>query len=388
MTPSFIKFKYYRVCLILKHLYSLTKRNIIRFQKLCNWLFGINKNKKNLTNNKRILVVFDVSSQPFNIGDFILIQQVSLILSKKYSTQYTDIAIVHDVISKPLSKEFSSITKENIYYHLASIIPIAQINQNLGSVFIFNSHFQFENYLSVNFENYITWPSIMQYATSDYLYYYALNKIIYKYYQTNHQIPLLKCRDFLKSWAESFYAENLNSEIPVTINLRKNLLFGTERNSDMDAWYEFFKSCIGNYDVKFIIIGSNQEIDKRMGLLKNVLIAKDFNTGIEQDLALISLSEFHMGASSGPISMAWFTGKPYLMFSWDANIENYDGLKKHDDDYYSFGFASPLQKMTKNKETPEILKKGFEDILQEISKTNVKKHTRKYFSENNITWLR
>ena len=388
MTPPSLNYKYYRVYLVLKHFYSLIKKNLIRFQKLCNWLFRINKNNKSLTNNKRILIVFDLASQPFGIGDFILLQQVSLILSKKYLTQYTDIAIVHDVISKPLSEEFSSITTENIYYHLASIIPIAQINRNIGSVFIFNSHFQFENHLSANFENYITWPSIMQYASGDYLYYSALNKVIYKYYQKNHQIPLLKCRDFLKSWAESFYGENLNSEIPVTINLRKNLLWGTERNSDMDAWYEFFKSCIGNYNVKFIIIGSNQEIDERMRLLKNVLIAKDFNTGIEQDLALISLSEFHMGASSGPISMAWFSGKPYLMFSWDANIENYDGLKKYDDDYYSFGFASPLQKMTKNKETLEILKKGFEDIWKEISKTNDKTKKYKYFSGNNITWLR
>lgn len=347
--------------------YAYFNLKISRFFRIIKWLFSIPKViGKNGNVGKRVLVIFDVSSQPFNIGDFILIQEAALVLCSRHGTEFADIAIVHESKLPPSSIEFSSITDDNVFKHLASILPVAQINQKLGSVFIFNSHRQLERHLTNNIDNCIVWPSPVQYAAKDYAYYRALNDQIYDYFEEFHEIPLFKCRDFLNTWAENFYIENLNSHIPITVNLRNNKLFGTHRNSDMDAWLAFFKSCTGKYPVKFIIVGSRQEIDDRMRDLENVIIAKDFNTGIEQDLALISTSAFHLGAPSGPISMAWFCGKPYLMFSWDADIEKYQGLIKESDDFYRFGFAGKLQKMTKMRETTELIAKEFDIIWKEL----------------------
>ena len=44
-----------------------------------------------------------------------------------------------------------------------------------------------------------------------------------------------------------------------------------------------------------------------------MIVAKDHHTVVAEDLALISTSAIHMGASSGPASMAWFNDKPYLV---------------------------------------------------------------------------
>ena len=369
--------------LIFTQYFFILKSRARSFLNIAFWI----TQKPDQQNRKRILTIYDVTNQPFSIGDFILIQETSLILCEKNKIKITDVVIVFDINSRHSEKEFSSITGENLYYNIASILPIVQINQNLGSVFIFNSNNQFENFLSLNHQNYITWPSITFYAQKKYIYYEALNNIINDYYQKNNYIPLLKCREFLISWADSFYQENLNSQIPVTINLRKNKLFGAERNSDMDIWFEFLKSCDKTYNVKFIIIGSKQEVDDRMRNLKNVLIAKDFNTGIEQDLALISSSEFHMGASSGPISMAWFSGKPYLQFSWDADISHYKGLVKLDENFFRFGFANENQKITKKRETSEFIKNEFDKIINQI-KTNRELKAKKKNNNQNLMWLR
>ena len=377
--------------LVVYRFYAFFIRKISRTFRIIKWLFSIaGASGKNSNVDKRVIVIFDLSSQPFNIGDFILIQEAALVLCRRNGIELADIAIVHETRLPASSIEFSSINEDNVFYHLASILPVAQINQNLGSVFIFNSHRQLERHLTDNIDNYIVWPSPIQYAAKDYVYYRALNDVIFEYFTEFNSIPFFKCRDFLNTWVESFFLEKLNLNIPVTVNLRNNKLFGTHRNSDMDVWYLFFKNCIGKYPVKFIIIGSLKEVDSRMRNLENVIIAKDFNTGIEQDLALISNSAFHLGAPSGPISMAWFCGKPYLMFSWDADIKKYRGLKLDSDGFYRFGFANELQKMTKKKETPELLATEFEIIWGKLKLSDLNQVPKAInsFEKSNLTWLR
>jgi hypothetical protein len=378
------KILFSKVMIFFNSVYAFIRSKSNRLFRIINWFLAI----KNRSIDKRVIVIFDLSSQPFNIGDFILIQEVALVLCNKYKTNFADIAIIHDTKLPASSKEFTSISEDNILYHLASILPVAQINQNLGSIFIFNSHKQFDIHVLTNKNNYIVWPSLIRYVTKDYLYYLALNKQILPFFKQNKTIPFFKCRDFLNTWAQNFYSNNLEFEIPVTINLRKNELFGTHRNSDMDAWLKFFENCIGKYNAKFIIIGSKGEVDVRMRNLKNVIIAKDFNTGIEQDLALVNTSAFHMGASSGPISMAWFCGKPYLMFSWDGHIDEYDDLVREPNDFYRFGFSSELQKMTKKRETPDLLDKEFKNIWLKLNLNNYSREVLKDKNNINITWLR
>lgn len=358
---------------------------------IISWLLSITgiPNKGN-NKDRRLLMIYDLSSQYFNIGDFLILQEVSLVQCNRFNLRLVDIAIVYEPKHPALAiPAFSSITEDNVLYHLASILPVAQINQNLGSLFIFNSHLQLERYITDNTETYQIWPGGLQYKRKEYLYFTALNDALYDYFKDYGNIPYLRCRQFLVEWASEFYRNNLCSCIPITVNLRNNKLFSTHRNSIMDCWLNFFKYCSGRYPVKFIIVCALHEIDERMRHLDNVIIAKDFHTGIEQDLALISTSAMHMGASSGPFSMAWFGDKPYLMFNWDADPKDYKCLIE-DDGFYRFIFSTPFQRMTKEPETTELLIKEFSASWDSIdhSKYKINDYLTSNIQKETLTWLR
>ncbi len=367
-------------------IFAFFKTRIKRLAAITAWIMSRSFFYGKGTNERRVLLVYDLSSQPFSIGDFIVAQIASIAECQKLKLRLADIAIVYEKTGS--SKEFSSITNDDVLYYLASILPVVQINQNVGSVFIFNSHDQLEKYILENVNTYHIWPNLFQYAGGDYLHIEGFNNILYNYFEEYGEIPHFQCRQFLIEWAEKFYQNNVGSCIPVTLNLRNNKLFGTNRNSKIECWLELFKFCENKYPVKFIIIGGINEVDYRMREFKNVLIAKDFHTGIEQDLALINLSAFHMGASSGPSAMAIFGVKPYLSFSWDADPKRYKGVIESNG-YYSFTWSAPLQRMSKESEKTEILIEEFKTIWKSID-------TKKYLKDDNIdlkkekiiTWLR
>jgi hypothetical protein len=338
----------------------------------------------------RVLIIYDLSSQPFSIGDLILFQEIALIQCEKYKLEFSDLAIVHDFGFDLASKEHSNINSDNVYYHLSSIISVAQINQFLGSVFIFNKKYELENFLFSNKKKYKIWPDLYSYASRDYLYYDALNVQLIKHFKNSGSIPIFKCRNYLNEWVNEFFASKMGGALPVTVNIRNNNLFSINRNSNMDVWYTFFEYCQNNYNCKFVIVCAINEIDERWRNLKNILVAKDYNTGIEQDLALINSSLFHMGAPSGPISMAWFSNKPYTMFSWDADVALYNDLKE-DNGFFNFAFASPNQRLTKKKETLEILISEFElhwNSVELSSINNFNYKDTKDQQNKSLSWLR
>lgn len=342
------------------------------------------------TNSRRFLAIYDLSSQPCSIGDFINFQQSVLVQCFNSDIEYVDVVFLNEGKDKNKSKEHASINDSNSLYYLASIIPVAQINRKLGSVLIFNSHFQLEQYIAANGKYYHIWPNAFEYSGKDYMYYSTFNDIFYNHNIRYGHLPTLICRDFLIKWAKDFYTTNIPNQVPITINLRNNHIFGQDRNSKIECWLDFFDYCDGRYNAKFIIICAFSEIDSRIRKHRNVIIAKDFYTGIEQDLALINTSAIHMGAASGPISMAWYGERPYLMFSWDADISKNRSIVV-EDGYYRFNFSYPYQRMYKQAENLDLLKKEFDAMWISIDKSQYNsgadtKTTQ--ISNASLSWLR
>lgn len=92
--------------------------------------------KREPVNERRVLVIYDTSTQPFSVGDLPICQEASLILCEKHGVSLVDPAIVYDP-SDPASSDpvFSaSVNEENLFFHLASLLPIAQVNPRLASV--------------------------------------------------------------------------------------------------------------------------------------------------------------------------------------------------------------------------------------------------------------
>jgi hypothetical protein len=320
----------------------------------------------------RILAVYDTSSQPFSVGDLLIFQEASLVLCMKHQVEVVDFAIVYDP-KNPASSDpvfAATITQDNVLYHLASLLPIAQVNQNLGSVFVFNSHEHLQRYINDNADRYHVWPSGWKTATREYLSPAVFNDLLYSHFKEHGSIPHLSCRLFLKAWAEEFYREHVRPQVPVTVNLRNNKGWHQHRNSQLDSWIAFFQHCETRYPVKFVVICARSEIDDRLRKCPNVMIAKDHQTGVEQDMALIHTSAMHMGAGSGPASMAWFNSKPYLMVNTTYKegefFEQPGMIRQEESDIQRFWFAGPLQRVANGTESAELLIREFTQMWKAV----------------------
>jgi hypothetical protein len=305
-----------------------------------------------------LLVIYNLSSQPFSIGDILVIQEASLVLREKYQLDLVDFVLVYDPKQPALrNPSFAAINEKNALFHLASVLPVAQVNQHLGSLFVFNSHLHLHRFIADNSDlYYYVWPSAWQFAQQDYLYYEVLNDLLYNYYKEHGTIPHLSCGQYLIDWALAFYQEQVYPQVPVTVQVRNNKAFGVHRNLNIECWLEFFQHCEERYPVKFVVICAVAEIDDRMRQCPNVVIAKDYHTSIEQDLALIHGAAIHMGASSGPGSMAVFNSKPYLIVNTDAVPHlHHPNLIIQEGEFLQYCFATPLQRFTVGPETSQLL---------------------------------
>lgn len=342
------------------------------------------------SNERRLLMIYDLSSQPFSIGDILVIQEASLVLREKWRLKEVDFALVYDPRS-PTSGDpaFAGITEENVTYHLASVFPAAQVNQHLGSLFVFNSHRQLQLFISNSAELYRVWPTALDYVGRQYLYYSVINDLLYEYYQEHGRIPHLACREFLVKWAHDFYDEHVSASVPVTVQIRNNKSIGTRRNLRLECWLEFFRHSEERYPVKFIVVCARNEVDERLRQCPNVIIAKDHLTSLEQDLAFIHTAAIHMGASSGPGTMAIFGAKPYLLVNTDLIPGLYRDLIQ-EDNFVRFYFADPLQRLTLGAETTELLIEEFARMWTavDLDSWGSTAKCERNLERESLTWLR
>lgn len=337
----------------------------------------------------RVLIIFDLASQPYSVGDILTFQEAGLVLLEKNGCAAVDFALVYDpahpVVSDPA---LSNITKDNYLFHLASILPVAQVNPHLGSLFLFNSHAHLERFVADNMDRYVVWPSAGTYFSREYLIYRIFHEIFAEYYQINKRLPALNSRPNMLSWAFDFMRKHVFPSLPVTVQLRRNSI-NPGRNSNYDVWLEFFAACKERYPVKFIIIGAESEMDERFKQCSNMLMAKDFRTGVEQDLALINSAAIHMGAASGPGSMALFSSKPFLLLNSLSEPLLTMGFIQNGN-FARASFSSPVQQIAVVPETVDMLTEEFKKMWAALDKGYWDKLIKQPSNDSSdiYTWLR
>jgi len=232
------------------------------------------------------------------------------------------------------------------------------VNPHLGSFFLFDSYEDLERFVEQNIDRYTIWPSADGYLEKKFTYAGNFDEV-QNFYGKYGFIPHLSCRPFTLNWAYAFFKENVLPDVAVVVHLRNNPEQDTQRNSKIEAWLEFFGFCNEKFGVKFVIIGTKKEIDPRLRSCPNVIIAKDFNTTVEQDMALIQTSAIYMGVASGPGEMAVFSDKPYLIMNFQLGSETItkDG---------SAVFANRLQKFVWEPETAQTLIREFSGLFYSI----------------------
>lgn len=338
-------------------------RKARRGLRLMLWAFGPGGPTRDDT---RLLLVYDFSSQPFSLGDMLVMQEAALIVREERRLGKVDVALVFDP-ENPVVRDpaFAAVTGEDFLFHLSSILPAAQVNPHLGSLLLFDSHDALESYIADNQRRYVVWPEAMEYASREYLFYHCFNQMFFDHFAKNGSLPVMHSRPAAKKWAREFILKHAPGKIAATIQLRRNPA-NPARNSRHEAWLEFFRHCENRYPVCFIIICAPHEIDPRLRGLPNVVVAKDHHTALEQDLALIEAAAFHMGASSGPSTICQFNDKPYSIFGWLINPAVFRGIKT-EGHRHRFYFSTEYQNWIVEHETPELLQTELERMWPVVS---------------------
>jgi hypothetical protein len=304
----------------------------------------------------RILAVWDFGEVPFTVGELLYHQEVSLILREVHQVERIDLALLID--REHPGRFDQGLTAANADYYFSKLLPAAFVNPHLGALLVFDNAQALDAYIADNRNRYYVFPPHVDQSGRKIKGYEHYFNYVQEFYRERGYIPYLSCRPAMVAWALCFLAEHVRPRFPVSLQLRNNTLF-PERNSKLDEWLEFVSYCESHFPVTFVLVGDREEIDPRFRDRPNVLVAKDYGTTVEEDLALIQASMLHMGSVSGPTMFAIFRDAPYLIYRFRVQHEEMQWGT-------SAAWATPLQKLVWESETHERIKADFSAIWAQL----------------------
>lgn len=258
-------------------------------------------------------IVYDLETQPRSLGDVLMFQQTSLLL-----TDEVDFCFAHD----PKRTRYPG-----------WLIEAGWVNQNVCSVEV-KTHDELKSMTGPE------WPR----RNSAYLYYECMEML-----KKAGEFPALKPRREKQEWAREFLSRNGR----VTIQVRNNKA-NPGRNSDVRVWMKFLKS---HPDEKFVVVGLPEEIDPRLRL-PNVTVVTD----CEEVCAVVEASDYHMGVSSGPAQMKLYSKKPFCIFRDASKPGRIPWLSKDDLIRYPWGVEG--QSIYRSPETLERVEAEFSSFME------------------------
>lgn len=262
-------------------------------------------------NKKRLLGFWDFKSSNHALGSFVEFEAGLVCAAVEYNLKKIDLALVYDS-NKPVghSKFSTWISSGNFHYHLLELLHLVYLIPQLGSIFVFNSHKEFEEFYLKNKDKYQTYPSYADYTAgiSSLL---KNMEFIKKFYEKHHYLPSLISTKTSQEWARAFIKEYCGGKYAIAVTIRLNNHQSSARNSDPRAWKFFFEYCRENYpDVVFLVLGrKDDQVKQEFGDFSNLIFPKDFGANIEQDAALIENCCFFMATMSGLASYVVFSTK-------------------------------------------------------------------------------
>jgi glycosyltransferase involved in cell wall biosynthesis len=313
----------------------------------------------------RLLTIIDYAVQPYSIGDFLVYLMGSLVAAESAGMEKVDLCLLSDP-SRPHADPImrSRVNAQNHHSHLMSFLPLVELHPRLGSLFVFDKVSEMEGYLANAGGSYDLWPSSAALDEKKYMY-YDIFKMVKEHHRQRGEIPQFRFSASLADWTNAFFRLHGASAVPVTVNLRNNPHYHANRNYSLTAWKKFFERCHETVPVKFIIAGAASEVAPSLRTLPNVVFAKDHQTTLLQDMALIHFAAFHLGSSSGPATLAMFGTKPYYIFNCDSlpYLAHYGGaVKQNGAGELQCSFAQKLQSFGVGPETADGIWQQFQKI--------------------------
>jgi len=341
---------------------------------------------------ERVLGIYNFWEQGGRIGDVIIFYQALNVVRAMVKLPWIDIAFIDDQNSPYYKKDpiRSQLEWKRSVMDMHSVIPRS------GSIFYFNSDVEFEKFFKDNYHRYFCWPQYRKFHSWP----SRINRrfvstwlntmpgrvtLIREHLAREGKLPHLCCPPEITDWALKFVEEKVSPSLPVVVHLR-NSTFDQTRNSNIEAWGEFFRSQLTDDRFKFILIGHEQGIVPQFRELSNVFFSKDYGTTLEQDLALMQVAHMCLIHASGPGVFPEFTGIPFLKFV-DASLQRSTREKQviglADD--ASIGCENEFQRLITEPETTEVLLTEFSRLVSELNQARWENPMKKHDSKSDET---
>lgn len=269
-------------------------------------------------------LVYDLSVQPFALGDLLTHQQASLVLR---GDEKVNVHVIH---------KNSFINDDKPKLGINWLMPAAHVNQHLGEVTLSES---------IEVKDY--WPTDHCYTA------YKCWETLVAYYEKHGEFEALKPLPDVEKWAKDFVRG------ATTIQFRRNDR-NPARNSDYKVWIDFIK----RYDHHFLIVCSESEVDPAFRL-PNVTVVCDYGFDAQKICAIVEASPIHLGVSSGPAQMRMYGKKPFCIFKDTLSPKRVRGFLPRGDGH-AFPWMTDLQSMIPQAETVERISQEFERMYEGI----------------------
>ena len=334
------------------------------YKNLFSLMFGFRKRRK------RLLGIWDWAALPWSVGDPMMFIEDLNILKEKNGYDIVDICVVFDLKYPDRSIRITNLTPENGQSYAMDFLPLFTMCSGLGTVHLFNDRKELHDFIEKNIDSYEFYPSLPDHLGQKFNYSRGASiDLMLSFHKENGYIPPLNVSYREQVWAANFFKEYVpENKIPVTVSL-KNTTHGTERNANLDLWYDFFKLCNKKRtEVQFILVGLKNEADPRILKLDNVIFAKDYGTSLIQDIALVDCSAMYMGPTSGISTSILFSDTPYIITKFE--LSEYKRLNIKTDE--NIPFATKGQKIfpVGAKLTGDLLFEEFCVLFDSVNKSS------------------
>lgn len=317
------------------------------------------------TDTSKLVITWDFRSQPYSIGDLILLQQAANCICLAHGITQTRTYLLADR-ENPARPSFLAlgVNGENYLDHIIRLLPVLLLCDEAPALTL--EHDEDTALQSMAAPDAAAWPTVPLLKSM-----LDLNlptfRLLNMFYDQQKMLPEFRIRGSLARWARNFIEENARGYIPVAVQMRKTKSYNLSRNSNIEAWSEFFSHCHSHLPVKFFVICAASEVDEQLRAHENVVIAKDSRTTVDQDLALIKECAAFMGISSGPATVAFFGNRPYSIVN--AHLEqSLVPLLKKEPWGYSFTYAKKNQRIVASgNETCELLVRELGILLKDLT---------------------
>ncbi len=324
---------------------------------------------------KRILGIYHFQEHAGFLGDMMEYLEVLNVLRAQHGVPKIDLCYVDDPSNpnRPISRNRLETSPEfkPMMLQLGALLP------GTGAVLQFDSDIDFEAFFRRNYRRYVcwprygyfhSWPTQIEYTETipetGYPYpntYAPLDRFL----QTHAALPGLTCPPAALEWARLFIRRHAGAATPVTAQIRFNPE-SPRRNTDLDAWREFFQRMQARPDIKFIVICRQEEVTPELRALSNVVYAKDYGSGILEDLALIQVSHFSIFPDAGFATYPWFLGLPTIFFAKEKHY--FPHLRMLDvNGGTGLRFLTPFQRRVFGEYTADTLEQEFLRLWNDLT---------------------